>query len=415
MIKTISIREYDRLYIRSERDLSHNTISSADAAYLQNVVIDSSPVFSFGNRCLIAQQYVGVIELPDFTIEILPKIYGEVDTDKLRDVLIRMLIVAHQINSIRQFKASVEIRDNSLLEVIVQSFLHELQIYVDSGLQHEYRKLTQNSKKLKGQIIFSQQLRHNVLAPTRFFCRFSKYIVDYDLNRFFKTCLMEMAKVSHDIRNRRMLEDLLPVFDSISYEEPEVAADREIIFNSLNIRAKPAYLYGQMFLKNLHATMNSGSAKVYTMLFNMDQLYELFIYRVAVMAFGGRITYQKMGNFLVERKSDGKKLVSLRPDLTYRKDDHVVWIIDTKWKLPGRFAKESDVYQMNAYSSSIPAVEKVILLYPRIAKSEHLVGSYSLLSSREEPRTLEIKLVDLMECLSWSDFLRSFKRLINEE
>ena len=148
MIKTISIREYDRLYIRSERDPSHNTISSADAAYLQNVVIDSSPVFSFGNRCLIAQQYVGVIELPDFTIEILPKLYGEVDTDKLRDVLIRMLIVAHQINSIRQFKASVEIRDNSLLEVIVQSFLHELQIYVDSGLQHEYRKLTQNSKKL---------------------------------------------------------------------------------------------------------------------------------------------------------------------------------------------------------------------------------------------------------------------------
>ena len=144
MVKTISIREYDKLHIRPHRDLERNIISTSDAIYLQSVVIDNSPIFSFGNRCLIAQQYVGVIEMPDFSIEILPKIYGEVDEEKLRDVLIRMLLVAHQTNSIRQFKASVTARKKSLAEIVILSFLNEVQKYVDSGFQHEYRKISQH-------------------------------------------------------------------------------------------------------------------------------------------------------------------------------------------------------------------------------------------------------------------------------
>ncbi len=410
MIKTLSIREYDKLHIRPQRDLEHNTISIGDAAYLQNVVMDNSPVFSYGNRCLIAQQYVGVIELPDFTIEILPKIYGEVNNDKLRDVLVRMLLVAHQTNSIRRFKASVATRKNSLSEVVIQSFLYELKTYIDSGLQHEYKKISQNINKLKGQIVFTQQLRRNVLAPTKFYCRYSKYVVDNDLNQFFRVCLLEMARLSRDKQNKRMIDDLIPSFDGISDVDPQIALNYGITFNSINARAKDAYVYGHMFLENLHATMSAGFNQVYTMLFNMDQLYELFVYRVASIVFGSRVTYQKMGNYMVVRNADGKKFVNLRPDLTIKVSDKEQWIIDTKWKIPGRFAKESDVYQMNAYSTGIKGVSKVILLYPRVSRSDHLVGYYTLLSSVGGPRPLEIKLIDLMECLSWNDFLKSFKK-----
>lgn len=410
MIKTISIREYDKLNIRKERDLEHNTISMSDAAYLQSVVMDNSPVFSYGNRCLIAQQYVGVIEMPDFTIEILPKIYGEVDSDRLRDVLVRMLLVAHQTTSIRRFKASVATRKNSLSEVVIQSFLYELKIYIDSGLQHEYKKVTQNINKVKGQIVFSQQLRRNVLAPTKFYCRYSKYVADNELNQFFKACLSEMARLSRDAQNKRMIEDLIPSFEGISEVDSQVALGYGIEFNSINARAKDAYTYGRMFLENLHATMSAGLTQVYTMLFNMDQLYELFVYRVATIVFGSRVTYQKMGSYMVARNSDGKKFVSLRPDLTLKISDQEQWIIDTKWKIPGRFAKESDVYQMNAYSTGIKNVSKVILLYPRVSRLDHLVGYYTLLSSVGGPRPLEIKLIDLMECLSWNSFIKTFKQ-----
>ena len=412
MIKTISIREYDKLYIRNERELERNTISFSDAAYLQSVVVDNSPVFAFGNRCLIAQQYVGVIELPDFSVEILPKIYGEVDNEKLRDVLVRMLLVAHQTNSIRQFKASVAMKRNSLVEIVIQSFLKELQIYVDSGLQHEYKKMSHNLAKVKGQIVFNQQLKRNVLAPTRFYCRYSKYVMDNDLNCLFKVCLVEMKKVSRDVQNQRMIDEILPSFNGITNVEPAMALSYRIEFNSINIRAKDAYIFGRMFLEHLHATLSSGSTQVYTMLFNMEQLYELFVYRVASIIFGKNVTYQKMGSYMVERLSDGKKYIRLRPDLTLKISDHEQWVIDTKWKLPGSFAKESDIYQMNAYSTNINKVSKVILLYPRVSRSDHLAGHYALLSSVGESRSLEIRLIDLMGCLSWNDFLKTFRETL---
>lgn len=134
MTEVISIKEYEKLNIKSERNLARKTISMADGALLQSIVVDHTHVFSYGNRCLIAQQYVGIIEIPDYTIEILPKLYGEVNNDKLRDVLIRMLLVANQSSTIRQFKASVATKKNVLSEVIIQSFLRELQIYMESGL-----------------------------------------------------------------------------------------------------------------------------------------------------------------------------------------------------------------------------------------------------------------------------------------
>ncbi len=112
---------------------------------------------------------------------------------------------------------------------------------------------------------------------------------------------------------------------------------------------------------------------------------------------------------MVSRDSDGKRFISLRPDLTLHVAENEQWIIDTKWKLPGRFAKESDVYQMNAYSTSIHDVKKVVLLYPKVSKTDHLAGYYTLLSNTGSPRPLEIRMVDLLHCLNWNSFLKEFK------
>ncbi len=406
----ISIREYDKLHIRKERDLSKKVISLADASYLQSVVVDNSPVFSFGNRCLIAQQYVGVIETPDFTIEILPKLYGEVDNEKLREVLVRMLLVTNQSSSIRQFKASVSLRKNSLSEIIIQSFLRELQNYVESGLQHEYKKIVGNLDKVKGQILISQQIKKNILAPTKFYCRYSKYVADNELNQFFKTCLIAMSHVSRDTQNKYTIGDLLLLFDEIESVNVDKAIAFRIEFNSINERAHDAYKYGRLFLENLHATLNAGLTEVYTMMFDMEKLYELFVYRIAYMVFGSRVTYQKKGNYLISRNSDGKKFISLRPDLTIKMLNGKQCIVDTKWKLPRKFVKESDVYQMNAYSTGIKNVEKVILLYPHILKSDNLTGQYTILSNDGYLRLIEIRFIDLIQCLDWKTFLKTFKR-----
>ena len=263
----LTICEYDRLYVRQNRNLKKKIISERDAAYLQQIVIDNNPIFAFGNRCLIAQKWVGVVALPDYTIEILPKIFDETSAEKSRDVLVRMLLVAHLSTNIRQMPASLSMKKQSLMEMLIETFLMELQTYVDSGLQHDYKKISHNIKKVKGKILFNQHLNKNSWNPTQFYCRYSSYQEDIALNQFFKACLLYMSEVSTDMHNRKKINELSLAFHSVSSIMREEALSLNVSFNPINIRAEEAFKCGKMFLENIYATLNAGTTKIYSMLF----------------------------------------------------------------------------------------------------------------------------------------------------
>lgn len=412
--QTLTICEYEKLYVRHTRDLKKKIISENDASYLQQIVIDNSPVFTFGNRCLVAQKWVGVVTLPDYSIEILPKVFDEASVEKSRDVLVRMLLVAHLSTNIRQMPASLSMKKNSLMEMLIETFLIELQSYVGSGLQHDYKKVSKNIKKVKGKILFNQHINRNAWNPTHFYCRYSKYQEDHELNQFFKACLLCMDVATNDIQNKKKIEELLPVFHYVSNISKEEALNLNIEFTPINIRAEEAFKYGSMFLGNIYATLNSGSTKIYSMLFDMNLLYETFIYRAAFAVFGNRVTYQRKAGYVISRNADDKKFICMRPDLTVKSKDGTEIIIDTKWKIPKNFAKESDIYQMNAYSTSSTRVSKVFLLYPHLDSTEKMIGKYTFLLGNGHTRVLEIKTIDITKVLSWNDFLNDLRTVINE-
>lgn len=410
--QTLTICEYDKLYIRQNRNLNKKIISEKDAAYLQQIVIDNSPVFAFGNRCLVAQKWVGVVALPDYSIEILPKIFTEATAEKSRDILVRMLLIAHLSTNIRQLPASLSMKKHSLMEMLIETFLVELQTYVDSGLQHDYKKVTQNITKVKGKILFNQHINKNAWNPTHFYCRYSSYQEDTGLNQFFKACLLCMATATNDIWNKKKIDELLPSFYYVSSITREDALSLNIEFTPINIRAEDAFKYGKMFLENVYATLNAGTTKIYSMLFDMNLLYETFIYRAALTAFGNRVTYQKKAGYVVSRNSDSKRFICMRPDLTIKSDDGTEIIVDTKWKIPNKFAKESDIYQMNAYSTSSHKVSKVVLLYPYLDSTGKMVGKYTFLLANSNTRVLEIKTIDITKVLVWNDFLKDLRSAI---
>ncbi|MBQ6932796.1 MAG: hypothetical protein IJN37_00270 [Clostridia bacterium] len=413
VVHTLTICEYDKLYVRQHRNLQKKIISEKDAAYLQQIIIDNSPIFTFGNRCLVATKWVGVVALPDFTIEILPKIFDETSVEKSRDVLVRMLLVSHLSTNIRQMPASLAMKKHSLMEMLIETFLDKLQTYVDSGLQHDYKKVSQNIKKVKGKILFNQHINKNAWNPTHFYCRYSSYQEDNELNQFFKTCLLCMADATNDAQNRKKIDELLPAFHYVSTLSREEALALNIEFTPINIRAEEPHKYGNMFLENIYATLNAGDTKIYSMLFDMNLLYETFIYRAALTALGNRVTYQRKAGYVVSRNADEKKFICMRPDLTIKTDSGEEIIVDTKWKVPNKFAKESDVYQMNAYSTSSSRVSKVILLYPHLDSTEKFVGNYTFLIGKDHARTLEIKTIDITKVLSWNNFLKELKNTIN--
>lgn len=412
MIDTIIIKEYDQLHIKDKRDIEHNTISKEDAFALQSIIMDDEPVFKCGYKKLIAQHWVGTISLKNLNIEILPKLYGYVSMGDLRIVLMRMITIAHQNPSVREMPGRVKMQKNSLMEMLIDTYLNSLEKYVKEGLQHSYKKINQNISHVKGRILFSKQFSKNILNPTKFWCRFSKFTDDNEINQFMKLCLVEMNRVSRDSQNKRRIKYLLPIFYDIATVKKEKAIAKTIVFNSTNHRAEEAYGYGILFLNNIFSTLSAGNTSISMMLFNMNDIYELFIYRVSRIVFGRNSIYQMRGNYLLERKSDSKRFIGLRPDIIIKKDSGKLDIIDTKWKIPKNFAKESDTYQMNAYSSGINNVERIILLYPFVTKAE-IVDDYNFLDVNGIKRPLCIRTIDLMLVLDWKCFLDEFKRMLD--
>lgn len=410
MMETIILKEYDQLHIRDKRNPQQKTITQEDAIALQSIIMDEEPVFKWGYKKLVAQHWVGTITLKNLNIEILPKLYGAVSEDDLRSVLTRMLLISHQRPSVREMPGMAQLCKNSLVEMLISTFLTSLEKYTKDGLTHSYRKVDTNLSRVKGRILFNKQFSQNVLKPTKFWCRYSKFMTDNKINQFFKLCLNQMYKVSTDGENKRRIKYLLPIYADFEDISKENALLREVVFNSINQSAEESYMYGKLFLNNIFSTLSAGNVSINMMLFDMNDLYELFIYKVAHLVYRNKAYYQMRGNYLLKRDSDAKKQTALRPDITIKQDDGSYIIVDTKWKIPQKFAKEADLYQMNAYSTSIDDVKEIVLLYP-LVKNERMVDDYHFIDKRGSKRPLKIRTIDLMQCLDWRKFLQDFPKI----
>lgn len=411
MMNTIVIKEYDELHIKDKRDITKNAISKEDAISLQSIIMDEEPVFKWGFKKLIAQHWVGTISLGDLNIEILPKLYGSVSEEQLRAVLTRIILVSHQKPSAREIPGSTKLDKNSLIEILIDTFLSSLEKYVQEGLRHSYKKIEKNINRVKGTIVFNKQFSRNLLKPAKFWCRYSMFTADNDINQFFKLCLNTMNIVSNDPSNKCRIKYLLPTFSDFTTINKEKALLKDITFNSTNQNAKESYTYGKLFLKSIFSTLNAGNTPINMMLFDMNALFELFIFRVTRIVYKNRVSYQMRGNYLLERDSDGKKHIALRPDITIKVDNDSYSVIDTKWKVPKTFSKESDVYQMNSYSTSIDKVREIILLYP-LVYNKRMIDDYHFIDSNGIKRPLKIRTIDLMKCLEWRTFLNEFPEAI---
>ena len=147
------------------------------------------PVFKWGYRKIYAQQWVGTVSLKNLNIEILPKLSNYIDSNDLRAVLTRMLLISHQVPSTKKIFGNIQTQKNSLIEIIISTFLTELEKYINEGVLNTYTKCNNNIKNIKGKILFNKQFSRNVLKIDRFWCSYSKFISNNHINQFLKLCL----------------------------------------------------------------------------------------------------------------------------------------------------------------------------------------------------------------------------------
>ena len=155
----------------------------------------------------------------------------------------------------------------------------------------------------------------------------------------------------------------------------------------------------RLFIDGQYLDARAGQQQVYSLLFDMNQLFERFVavkLRPTARKMGLRLMEQGPRRYLGEDDS-GKGRLLMRPDISLLDDlNRPVAILDTKWKLlessnPLASLSSADLYQLSTYASAYRC-DQVMLLYP---EQSGFRGEYQMSLNLARPVTLNVLAVPL--------------------
>lgn len=320
--------------------------------------------------------YVGVIQIGGLTIEILPKTDRKTNPEKKeydnwQNALLDMLNFCHYIKVDSVSEAALEKRYNSILDLYFQLFLDEVKYLLRKGLIKQYRKKSGNLNVIKGRILFTEQIRKNLIHQERAYTEHQIYDTQNLYNQVLLRALTILNQISHNPTIKDQIHRIRLDFPEIQ----EVQIDQTHFTRLKDTRkTKPyqnALQIAKMIILNYSPDIRSGEENMLALLFDMNKLWEEYIYRVLQNDIYSdyEISFQNSEDFW-ERKT-------IRPDLVLKKKGtSEKYIIDTKWKIVNaNNPSDDDLKQMFAYNLYWNT-GKSILLYPGPEILEEKFGNF---------------------------------------
>lgn len=370
-MKLIPVREHDE--IRVARNGVAGEISVAQADRLTDLERQYRvEVFRWKHSDRIkATQFVGVAVAGDVVVEVLPKI-DNADANVVRRNLVQMLCKTRKLD-IRASEMTALGKQHNLLEIIVRLFCERLFTEVHRGLVHRYEPQEDNLFVLRGKLDTTRQAKFNAAHPERFFCVYDEFHPDNPLNRILKATVALLRKVSRDGDNQRRLNELYFVLEDVNEVYPSKLEWHRVHLDRSNKRFHTLFELAKMFLKGEHQDVSQGRQDGFSLMFDMNRLFEEYIGAVAQEEFNDKQVRTQGPQWAMLKSSQDKSSFMGKPDIAIGADGKFECIIDTKWKEldPGKPSTcgvaQADIYQMLAYAHRYDC-NKVILLYPHTAK-----------------------------------------------
>lgn len=316
-------------------------------------------------------EYVGVLQVANLTIEVLPKIdRGNKAQWKL--ILIDMLRTVGYFEVSTSSEANLKLKSNSILDLYMDFFLDQVQLIMHQGLIKKYKKEEANLSALKGKLLFQKHITKNVIHKEKFYVNYTVYDYDHKLNQLLYKTLELIRKISKNSTTSSRVNRLLFDFPQVQ----DIRVDQEtfdrIVFDRKSEGYRKAILLSRLLLLNYHPDINAGKNDVIAIMFDMNLLWEKFVYQsLKRYVKDGKVEAQALTPYW---KLGGKRSVNLKPDVVIVRD-HLRYVLDTKWKLPGgNKPSYSDLQQMYAYTKYFDS-DHTILCYPG-ADEEFLDGYF---------------------------------------
>lgn len=272
--------------------------------------------------------------------------------------------------------SSIDTCNTPLLEVFMQMFCQELIKVCKKGIRHDYVAIEESRPYLKGKLLFSGQIRHNLVHKERFYTSSDEYITDIASNRLIKSTLELIHSKATSHTTLTLINQCLEVFE-------EIPSSGNIEGDFLSCTSSRHFSYYdnllewcKLFLQGNSFSAYSGENKAYALLFPMEKLFESYVAHMLKKSNpNATIHAQNSSQHLLYTKNNSP-LFKLKPDLLFEikekegKEKRKI-VADTKWK-PLKNAEDkkhgiaqSDLYQVFAYAHYHQAQE-VWLIYPKL-------------------------------------------------
>ena len=413
-MKNITIKEYGSICakpgIAGYEYLPEPAFSQLKEFILSNKSADTDALELMGltarkgvGEIITAKNYVGIITMKDgTTIEILPKIYSEIDNDesgaRTKKLLIEMLKTLRDTPYKTLQTSNVNIEKMNIFEIFIRMFIDEMFFIVKRGLKCSYETIEENANFFKGKMKFSQQVRYNLAHKERNYVEYDAFTVYRPENRLLKATLQYLYKHSSSSKNRTDIKSLLN-----SFAEVEASVDYKSDFSKYiadrNMKDyTTALMWSKVFLMGKSFTSFVGSEVAVALLFPMETVFESYVatmLRKELIPKGYLVSAQDRKYHLFDEPD--KKFL-MKPDIVItRNSDGCIFVMDTKWKVlseskPNYGISQADMYQMYAYQKKYSS-ESVTLLYP---KTEN-VHKDNIEFASDDGVTVRVRFVDLFD------------------
>lgn len=335
---------------------------------------DGNGVLEHGRKELRARGVVGVIATPDCQLEILPKIEStgarDLEYHTLRERLIHMLAIVWNIRIDAGAVTRLGYQRDTILELLIRLYCRKLTDAVRQGMPRQYTDHEDDLPALRGRLDVTRQFSTLAVSPQKLACRFDELSPDIALNQVMRAAISKLSRLAQAPENQRSLRELNFAYADVSELSPGDLRWEQIVLDRTNTRWRELLSLAKLFLRDRHQQTSVGSIDGFSLLFEMNVLFEEYVARLLARALAGtnlRVSTQGGLRACLYEGKTGR--FRTRPDLLIRKGDDIVLIIDTKWKRiaqvddPKDGVNQADVYQMMAYSR-VYECPRVVLLYP---------------------------------------------------
>jgi len=256
------------------------------------------------------------------------------------------------------------------------------------GMPRRYVGCEEDVRTLRGSLNVTRQFTTLAVNPAKLACRYDELSSDIALNQIMKAVVERLRRVSQSQDNQRRLAELAFVYADISSMPTQALRWEEIQIDRTNVRWKDLIALARFLLGERFQTTSMGAQAGFSLLFEMNTLFEQYVGRMMRRALSGSglsANLQGGRRFCLAAVEDGRRAFQTKPDILITRGKDVVHVIDTKWKrISPRIedqkqgVSQSDVYQMMAYGQ-VYRCGQLTLLYPHhsgLQTGPGLLGSF---------------------------------------